>query len=140
MPIGSRTVDAVGTSMEHEITLDAGPVRLVPLTPEHAPGLLPLIDDGVWAGMASPTPHTVEQLVAVMEGHLLAPDRYPFAVLDAETGEVRGSTAFYDVNLGQQRAEIGHTYYGRQWWGGVTNPACKLALFTLGFEEWRLHR
>lgn len=126
--------------MEHEVTLEAGPVRLVPLAVGHAEALVALVDDGVWAGMTSPTPRTVGQMVVAMEGYLRPADRYPFAVLDAETGEVRGSTAFYDVNLGQQRAEIGHTYYGRQWWGGVTNPACKLALFTWAFEEWGLHR
>lgn len=40
----------------------------------------------------------------------------------------------------QQRCEIGHTFYGRHWWGGATNPACKLLLLTHAFEDWGMYR
>ncbi len=40
----------------------------------------------------------------------------------------------------QQRCEIGHTFYGRQWWGGRTNPASKLLALTHAFEEWGMYR
>lgn len=126
--------------MEHDLTLTAGDVRLVPLAAEHAPGLLALIDDALWAGMTSPAPRTVAEVEAnIAKAHQTA-DRYALAVLDAATGQVRGATSLYDVNRAQQRAELGHTYYGRPWWGGSTNPACKLALLTHAFETWGLHR
>jgi RimJ/RimL family protein N-acetyltransferase len=55
-------------------------------------------------------------------------------------GEVRGSTRFYELSTGQRRVEIGSTFYGRDWWAGVTNPACKLMLLRHAFEELGLRR
>lgn len=126
--------------MQHDLTLGGHGVRLVPLALGHAPDLLVLIDRELWAGMTTPTPRRADDVEAVIRTAVEAPRQLAFAVLDAMTGEVRGSTSFYDVVLPQRRAEIGHTYYGRTWWGGTTNPACKLALLTHAFEVWDLHR
>ena len=126
--------------MEHDLTLVTHGVRLVPLTYEHAPALLALIDESLWSGMSTPTPTTVADVEATVRSALTAPDRYAFAVLDHVTGEVRGSTSFYDVVPDQKRLEIGHTYYGRAWWGGRTNPACKLVLLTQAFDVWGMQR
>ena len=124
--------------MQHTITLTGHGILLVPLSAEHAPALLDLIDADLWAGMTTPVPTDVAGMTAVLG--LETPDRYGFAVLDAETGEVRGSTSYYDVAPAQQRCEIGFTFYGRRWWGGWTNPACKLLLLTHAFDEWGMHR
>ena len=126
--------------MEHDLTLGGHGVRLVPLTLDHAPEMLALIDDELWAGMTTPTPTRADDVEAVIRTAVEAPGHVAFAVLDAMTAEVRGSTSLYDVVLPQRRAEIGHTYYGRTWWGGPTNPACKLALLTHAFDVWGLHR
>ena len=125
--------------MRHDLTLAAAGVRLVPLGAEHVPALLPLIDDVLWAGMTTPTPRTEADLRRVVDAAAAAPGIYAFAVLGPDD-QPRGSTSFYDVVPAQQRCEIGSTWYGRAWWGGVTNPACKLALLTHAFEEWGMHR
>ena len=57
-----------------------------------------------------------------------------------DDGTVRGSTRFYDLAPGPRRVEVGTTFYGRAWWGGVTNPACKLLLLTHAFEVWGMRR
>lgn len=90
--------------------------------------------------MTSPTPQTPAEMLATIDAAHAAPGRLSFAVLDAATGEVRGSTSFYDWVPAFSRVEIGHTYYGRAWWGGATNPACKLALLTHAFETWGCER
>lgn len=126
--------------MQHDLTLATHGVRLVPLAHEHAPALLALVDDDLWSGMTSPTPRTVDDMERLVQLAQEAPGRYGFAVLDETTGEVRGSTSFYDVVHEQQRCEIGNTYYGRQFWGGPTNPACKLALLTQAFDVWGMYR
>jgi RimJ/RimL family protein N-acetyltransferase len=126
--------------VEHDLTLTSDGIRLVPLGLEHADALFALIDADLWAGMTSAVPAAVHDVQAHVQTALETPNRYAFAVTDAETGEVRGSTSFYDVVLPQQRAEIGHTYYGRPWWGGRTNPACKLAMLTHAFDVWGLYR
>ena len=126
--------------MEHDLTLATHGVRLVPVAYEHAPALLALIDEALWTGMSSPTPTTVHDVETTIRSALHAPDRYAFAVLGDAGGEVRGSTSFYDVVPDQRRLEVGHTYYGRAWWGGRTNPACKLALLTHAFDVWGMER
>ncbi|HEY3548743.1 MAG TPA: GNAT family protein [Propionicimonas sp.] len=185
--------------MEHDLTLAAHRITLVPLALHHAPALLDLIDEGVWAGMTSPLPTTVADVEATIRTALTTPGRYAFAVLgthesgrrralsgqestdvaaeqdathaaagldapgapagedapDVPAGQdatdatgaaenehrtLRGTTSFYDVAPDQLRLEVGHTYYGRQWWGGPTNPACKLALLTHAFEVWGMYR
>lgn len=126
--------------MHHELVLAGFGVRLVPVAPEHAAGLLSLIDDGLWAGMVTPTPRTVVEIEGPIASALADPARYAFAVLDDATGEVRGQTSYYDVVPAQARCEIGHTFYGRAWWGGPTNPACKYLMLRQAFEVWGMHR
>lgn len=126
--------------MEHDLNLAGHGVRLVPLTLEHAPALLELIDEALWAGMTTPTPTSVAEVEATVRSAGADPGRLAFAVLGTDTGEVRGTTSFYDLVRPQRRVEIGHTYYGRAWWGGTTNPACKLALLTHAFDVWDLYR
>lgn len=126
--------------MEHDLVLAGHGVRLVPAAPEHAPALFALIDAGLWAGMTTAPPASVDVVTRSVEAARQAPGRYAFAVLDDATGEVRGQTSFYDVVPEQERCEIGHTFYGRAWWGGRTNPASKLLLLAHAFEAWGMHR
>ena len=53
---------------------------------------------------------------------------------DTRTAELRGITSFYDLVPAVPRVEIGHTQYGRRFWGGPTNPACKLLMLGHAFE------
>ncbi len=126
--------------MRHDVTLEGFGVRLEPLARRHVPDLFALVDAGIWAGMTSPVPDAVEVMGAVVEAAVDRPGTVAFAVVDAGTGEVRGSTSFYDLVPEQGRVEVGFTYYGRRFWGGRTNPACKMLLFRHAFEEWGLYR
>ena len=133
--------------MQHDTTLEGFGVRLVPLTEDHAPALGALVDDGIWAGMSSPTPHGAVAMTGYVRDAVAAPGRLAFAVLgaasDAADGSgaadaartVRGSTSLYEWVPSQGRVELGSTFYAREWWGGVTNPACKYLLLRHAFEE-----
>ncbi|GAA1718878.1 GNAT family protein [Isoptericola hypogeus] len=125
--------------MIHDLTLAGHGVRLEPLGREHAPGLLPLIDEGLWFGLASPTPTSVGDVEAWIDKGVSTPGTQAFAVV-GEEGEVRGSTRFYDLAPVPGRVEIGATFYGRDWWGGRTNPACKLLMLGHAFDAWGLRR
>lgn len=125
--------------MQHDLSLTAHGVRLEPLSRDHAPALAGLVDDQLWAGMTTPLPDTAPAMEAFVDAALAAPDHLPFAVLGPD-GEVRGSTRFYELSAGQRRIEIGSTFYGRAWWGDVTNPACKLMLLRHAFETLGLRR
>ncbi|WP_020015672.1 GNAT family N-acetyltransferase [Promicromonospora sukumoe] len=125
--------------MQHDLRLAAHGVRLEPLAHEHAPALAGLVDAQLWAGMTSALPDTVPAMEAYVDAALAAPDHLAFAVLGPD-GEVRGSTRFYELSARQRRVEIGSTFYGRDWWAGATNPACKLMLLRHAFEVLELRR
>jgi len=93
--------------MQHELSLAAADLHLVPLAAEHAPALLPLVDDALWAGMTTTVPRTDAEYLRVIDAALASPGTYAFAVLGPD-GAPRGSTSFYDVVPAQQRCEIGH--------------------------------
>jgi RimJ/RimL family protein N-acetyltransferase len=136
------------SSVEHQTTLDGFGIRLVPLAEHHAPALGALVDDGIWAGMSSPTPRGDEAMTAYVRDAVAAPGRLAFAVLGPDPAPglhedaapdaawtVRGSTSLYEWVPAQGRVELGSTFYARQWWGGVTNPACKYLLLRHAFDE-----
>lgn len=124
----------------HDIVLETHGVRLEPLATRHAEALAALVDDESWTGMTQPLPGTPELMATYVETAVAAPDQVPFAVVGASDGVVRGSTRLYDLAPAQRRVEIGATFYGRDWWGGATNPACKYLLLRHAFEELGLHR
>jgi len=124
--------------VQHDLTLEGHGVRLVPLAVEHAAALARFVDDRVWAGMTSATPHGVDDMTGVVEACLATPARYGFAVV--VDGEVVGSTSFYDVDLLMGRLEVGHTFYDPRVWGTHVNPACKLLLMAHAFGTWGVAR
>ncbi|WP_308200306.1 GNAT family N-acetyltransferase [Cellulomonas wangsupingiae] len=124
--------------MQHDLTLEGHGVRLVPLAVAHADALARCVDDRVWAGMTSPTPRGVDDMVGVVEAALATPGRYAFAVV--VDGDVVGSTSFYDVDLRMGRLEVGHTFYAPRVWGTHVNPACKLLLMAHAFGTWGVAR
>lgn len=122
--------------MQHDLALEGHGVRLVPLATAHAPALAAFVDARIWAGMSTPLPEGDDAWRAEVAAAQATPGRYAFAALDATTGEVRGSTSFYDRDTRVPRVEIGHTYFAPRWWGGATNPACKLLMLTHAFDVW----
>jgi RimJ/RimL family protein N-acetyltransferase len=120
----------------HDLALEGHGTRLVPLDLPHAEALAAFVDARVWAGMSSALPEGVaawrDQIAAARE----APGRRGSAALAAATGEVRGSTSFYDWEPRVRRVEIGHTFFAPRWWGTSNNPACKLLMLEHAFGTW----
>ena len=59
--------------------------------------------------------------------------RYPFAIIDRETGELAGSTSYYNVVAPDQRLSIGYTWVGTKFQRSGLNRACKHLLFSYAF-------
>ena len=119
------------------VTLAAGPVRLVPLTPEHVPGLQAAAADGeLWSlrFTSVPAPDETAAYVETALAGQAAGHRLPFAVLDAHTGEVLGSTSYHDIVPAVERVEIGYTWYARRVQRSAVNTTAKLLLLTHAFE------
>ena len=58
----------------------------------------------------------------------------PFAVRDAATGEVVGSTRYFNVDAANRRLEIGHTWYAKRAQRTAINTECKSMLLRHAFE------
>ena len=60
--------------------------------------------------------------------------RYPFAIINRETGELAGSTSYYNVAEADQRLSIGYTWVGTKFQRSGLNRACKHLLLSYAFD------
>ena len=119
------------------VTLTDDRVRLEPLGLQHIDGLKRAAADGeLWKIRVTSVPdpddtggYIERALQAFAEGHRLA-----FAVLDATTGDVIGSSSYHDILPAVDRLEIGYTWYAKTRQRTHVNAAAKLLLMTHAFE------
>jgi RimJ/RimL family protein N-acetyltransferase len=119
------------------VTLAARGLRLVPLDLGHESGLRAAAADGeLWKLRITSVPEPeqtqkyIEDALAMREaGH-----RFAFAVTDAATGQVLGSTSFHDIVPAVQRVEIGYTWYAKSQQRTYVNSVTKLLMMTHAFE------
>lgn len=124
------------------VTLSLRGVRLVPLEPAHEEGLRAAAADGeLWNLRVTSVPAPDETrtyietaLKARSEGSRLA-----FAVTDAASGRVLGSTSYHDILPAVKRVEIGYTWYAQTVQRSHVNTTCKLMLLTHAFETLGCH-
>lgn len=65
---------------------------------------------------------------------------YTFIVFDKKANRYAGSTRFYDIQQPYSTAQLGFTWYGKDFQRTGLNRHCKLLLLTYVFEEWGLER
>ncbi|MFN3789009.1 GNAT family N-acetyltransferase [Massilia sp.] len=115
-------------------TLEFNGLRLEPLAPHHEDGLRAAASDGeLWKLRVTsvPEPHNAAQYIGAA---LDTRDRLAFAVLDARSGTVLGTTSFHDVLPQVGRVEIGYTWYARRVQRTHVNTSCKLLLLSHAFD------
>ena len=119
------------------VTLERGPVRLVPLALEHENGLKAAAADGeLWTLRVTSVPEP-QDTRAYIETALKMREqgsRLAFAVLDAARGEVIGSTSYHDIVPAVERLEIGYTWYAASRQRSAVNTTAKLLLMQHAFE------
>lgn len=116
------------------VTLQARNIRLLPLSLAHEEGLRAAASDGqLWNLRVTsvPEPHEVQ---AYIETALQTANRFAFAVADATSGGVLGSSSYHDILPAVKRVEIGYTWYARRCQRTHVNSTCKLLLMTHAFE------
>ncbi len=119
------------------VTLARDPVRLVPLELAHDSGLAAASADGeLWKLRVTSVPEPAQTRSYIEtalrqrdEGHRLA-----FAVLDAATGQVIGSSSYHDIVPAVDRLEIGYTWYAASRQRSSVNTTAKWLLMTHAFE------
>ncbi len=118
-------------------TLTGRHVRLEPLDRAHVPELFRAVggDEEVWRWIPVPTPRTEPELAEVVRARVADPDCVPFAVIDLATGRAVGVSCYFDAHPGDERLEIGGTWYSRSVWRTGVNTESKLLLLSHAFEE-----
>lgn len=119
------------------LVLEGHGVRLEPLSPAHHDGLVSAASDGrlweLWFTSVPRPDETAAYVSAALEGQQ-AGHMLPWAVCDAASGQVLGSTRYHDIVAHIDRVEIGWTWYAARWQRRHVNTACKLLLLTHAFE------
>ena len=119
------------------IQLEAHDVRLTPLAHAHGVGLASAASDGrLWELWYTSVPEP-DQVTAYIDtalagqqaGHML-----PWAVCDAKSGAVIGSTRYHDITVAASRVEIGYTWYAASRQRSHVNTLCKHLLLGHAFE------
>jgi N-acetyltransferase len=119
------------------VTLVGEHVKLVPLSFEHEQGLANAAGDGelwkLWY-TSVPTPEGVRDWIAAALGMRDTLGAHPFAVIDPKSGDVVGSTRFFNVEAAHRRLEIGHTWYAKRVQRSPLNTEAKLLLLSHAFD------
>lgn len=120
------------------VALEGYGVALEPLTREHHDGLVAAASDGrLWELWYTSVPQP-EQAHAYISGALAGQEAgtmLPWAVREAKSGAIVGSTRYHDIVAAADRVEIGWTWYAKRVQRSHVNTACKLLLFAHAFED-----
>ncbi|WP_375416885.1 GNAT family N-acetyltransferase [uncultured Hymenobacter sp.] len=73
-------------------------------------------------------------LAAALQGRQQQ-QRYPFVIIDRRTGQLAGSTSYYNMVAEDQRLSIGYTWVGSAFQRTGLNRAAKHLLLSYAFEE-----
>lgn len=122
-----------------KVTLRSARVILEPLAKQHLPGIASVIHDGnLWAIPVTFVPHPDH-----LDAFLVEADRrfatgwgLAFAILDAKSGKIVGSTRFRNIDVGHRRVEIGFTFIAQTWQRSYINTEAKYLMLRHAFEHW----
>ena len=124
------------------VTLEAHGIKLEPLSLAHEDGLRSAAADGeLWNIRVTSVPEPdqtrkyIEDALAMRE----AGNRFAFAITDAATGAVLGSSSYHDILPAVKRVEIGYTWYAKRCQRTHVNTTCKLLLMTHAFDTLGCH-
>jgi RimJ/RimL family protein N-acetyltransferase len=119
------------------IRLQDDHVVLEPLSLDHVPALEAAAADGeLWNLTVTSVPppgqardYVEKALQGQADGLML-----PFAVREAGSGDIVGSTRYYEIDAALPRLAIGYTWYAKRWQKSHLNTACKRLLLEHAFE------
>ncbi|HEX3228066.1 MAG TPA: GNAT family protein, partial [Pyrinomonadaceae bacterium] len=125
------------------ITLEGRQVMLSPLTMAHAAPLVAAASEGeLWKTTFTIIPDSkgIESYIeAALTGQALGKE-LPFVIINKSSGEVVGTTRFYDISVPDRKAAIGYTWLSRAAQRTAINSEAKLLLLTHAFETWECVR
>ncbi|SDI09048.1 Protein N-acetyltransferase, RimJ/RimL family [Actinokineospora alba] len=121
---------------QHRPTLTGSYVHLAPLTERHCPGLFEAgKEPSIWTWLSTRQPQSLADTERMVAAALADPTRLPLVQLDAVTGEVAGTTSFYEIDERNRGLYIGHTWIGARWQRTALNTEAKLMLLRWAFDH-----
>lgn len=119
------------------VELKSSTISLIPLTMDHRDGLIAAASDGkLWELWYTgvPSANTVDQYIETAlkdneQGNALA-----FVVIESSSGDILGCSRYCRADAGNQRVEIGYTWYATRCQRTSLNTECKLLLLGHAFE------
>lgn len=122
----------------HKTEFKGEKVKLVPLEQSHKGGLLKAASDGkLWELWFTSVP-SATNIDTYIENALIQKQNgseFPFVVLDKKSGEIIGSTRYYNLQPEHRRLEIGYTWYAKKYQRTGVNTECKALLLSYAFEN-----
>ena len=116
------------------VTLEFNGVRLEPLGLHHLDGLRAAAADGeLWNLRITSVPEP-QDTEAYIRTALETGNRVAFAVVDAASDTVIGTTSYHDIMPAIDRVEIGYTWYAKSRQRSHVNTSCKLLLLSHAFD------
>ncbi|TMQ90172.1 GNAT family N-acetyltransferase [Actinomadura soli] len=114
-------------------------VRLEPLTAEHTEGLFAASKDPeVWTWLTERQPASAGEMRTLLDRALAQHEqglRLPWAQIDVATGEVAGTTSYYEITPSHRGLCIGYTWLGARWQRSGLNTEAKLLLLGRAFDD-----
>ena len=108
-------------------------IKIIPLKEEDFEKLYALASDPlVWAQHPNKNRYQCEVFQNFFKGAMES--KGAFLVLNTETGEVMGSSRYYDFDKEKSSVAIGYTFLGRKFWGGKYNPSLKKLMMDYAFQ------
>ncbi|HLN98659.1 MAG TPA: GNAT family protein [Pyrinomonadaceae bacterium] len=121
------------------VTLEGNDVRLEPLSPAHHDALVAAASDGeLWNSTVTIVPSAASMaayIAAALAGQAQGRE-LPFVILRKVSGEVVGTTRFYEIEKNDRRVAIGYTWLSAGAQRTAVNTEAKLLLLTHAFEVW----
>jgi RimJ/RimL family protein N-acetyltransferase len=116
-------------------------VTLELLTEAHTPELMEAVEDGQHYRLWFANVPTAESMSAYVASAMAQAEQgnIAYAVRLNSTGQIVGTTRYYDVSHEHQRACIGYTWYANQVRRTAVNTECKLLLLSQLFEQENAH-
>jgi N-acetyltransferase len=127
------------SSWHQPVTLTGPTLVLAPLRLADAPEFLtalgpPEVAAEVLQNMSYGPPADLAATRAIIAAALADPDRLPYTQRIGPTGELIGTTSFYEIDPAARSIAIGHTWLARAHWRTRVNSESKLILLTRSFS------
>ena len=124
-------------------TLEGAHVRLVPLTMEHAPALLPVaLHEELWRWTITEIRSAADldrYIASALRDQELGTS-LPFATIHRASGTPIGSTRFGNYDADNRRVEIGWTWIAPEFQRTAVNTEAKLLMLRHAFEDLACNR